>query len=864
MAEYSITATDRRVVYDGSSGTGPYAFSFPVLVETDIAVFKNATKLSLTTDYTVTIDSSNGTGSVTLDSAATGSDTITITGARAIERTTDFVTAGDLLASSLNTELDSQTIFAQQVSEDADRAIKAPVTDPTSIDMTLPAKADRLGKLMGFDASTGNPEATTGRVNTVSVSTSDVAAGGNSTGSATFTDSTGALALSLGVVVGDTGATGAQGVSSGIEYNYSSTTSDADPSAGNFRINGSFGAGTQIFISDQSAATGNPNVSAFILTFDDSTNSADRGTLTIKKKSAPENFATYKISGASTDASSYVKLAVTAVASSGSLSNSDACVIEFSRAGNAGAGSGDLLAANNLSDLASAATARTNLGLGSAAVLTAGTSANNAVQLNGSAELPAVSGANLTNLPVSDVSSDIRFIALQTASDRIGISGNNGIADPFSDESDVSTSAFIEDLGGKATVGNTHSGDSAFAAQRFTVGSTGGTVSQVKFHVQGQAFASGTDIRVETSDGSTTPTGTLVDSNAVLTTGAISISTDLQTENFPGSFTLAANTEYWIVVSRNATGTYGVYRATSLTNGTGAFVGSFQSSWELGLYLPLNSTADSSNETFDSSSTAYINTASSTVSQSDGTAIGNATGNGGLAAAFDDNLSQAYSASAENGSNSTFIGKNWGSGVYKIITSIKVYASSSHNIQGSASTAVAATFTIQGSTDNFSSSTVDLGTGSLSLGAGDNATLAATDTSTAFQYHRVKIDTPTGNCAVAELIFTEQTVSNMTLVSNAFTAQSAPGSAIIGVQTVETDSITINTDLQAEVSRDNGSNFTQCTLALKSSLGATGTKYYESASTDISSQPSGTSVKYRIKTLNSKRIAVHGVALKWA
>ena len=403
MAEYSITAVDRRVVYDGSSGTGPYAFSFPVLVETDIAVFKNATKLSLTTNYTVTIDSSNGTGSVTLGSAATGSDTITITGARAIERTTDFVTAGDLLASSLNTELDSQTIFAQQVSEDADRAIKAPVTDPTSIDMTLPAKADRLGKLMGFDASTGNPEATTGRINTVSVSTSDVAAGGTSTGSATFTDSTGALALSLGIVVGDTGATGAQGVSSGIEYNYSTTTSDADPSAGNFRINGSFGAGTQIFISDQSAETGNPNVSAFILTWDDSTTTADRGTITIRKKSAPQNFATYKISGASTDATSYVKLAVTAVSTSGSLSNSDACIINFVRTGNAGAGSGDLLAANNLSDLAAAATARTNLGLGSAAVLTAGTSANNAVQLTGSAALPAVSGASLTGVGLTGV-----------------------------------------------------------------------------------------------------------------------------------------------------------------------------------------------------------------------------------------------------------------------------------------------------------------------------------------------------------------------------------------------------------------------------------------------------------------------------
>ena len=156
MADYSITAVDRRTVLSGSAGTGPYAFSFPVLTQTDLAVYKDDTKLSLTTDYTVSIGAA-GTGTVTLGSAASGSNNITIVGARAIERTTDFVTAGDLLASSLNTELDSLTIFSQQVSEDADRAIKAPVTDPTSIDMTLPTKASRLGKILAFDATTGNP-----------------------------------------------------------------------------------------------------------------------------------------------------------------------------------------------------------------------------------------------------------------------------------------------------------------------------------------------------------------------------------------------------------------------------------------------------------------------------------------------------------------------------------------------------------------------------------------------------------------------------------------------------------------------------------------------------------------------------------
>jgi hypothetical protein len=155
MADYAISNVVRRVVYT-NTGVGPYSFTFEVLANTDIAVYRGSTLLTLTTDYTVIINA-NGTGSVTLVVAGTGN--ITIVGSRAIQRTSDYTTGGDLFASTLNTDLDSQTIYAQQVAETAERGLKAPVTDPTDIAMTLPAKDGRKGKVLAFDSTTGNPVA---------------------------------------------------------------------------------------------------------------------------------------------------------------------------------------------------------------------------------------------------------------------------------------------------------------------------------------------------------------------------------------------------------------------------------------------------------------------------------------------------------------------------------------------------------------------------------------------------------------------------------------------------------------------------------------------------------------------------------
>lgn len=155
MPDYPISPVVRRVVYTGSAGTGPYAFTFEILAQTDIDVYVDSVLKTLTTDYTVTINA-NGTGFVTFNSAPGSTKRITIVGARDITRASDYVTGGDFTAASLNVELDQQTIFNQQNAEALGRAIIAPVTDPASINMVLPVQTSRAGKILAFD-STGNP-----------------------------------------------------------------------------------------------------------------------------------------------------------------------------------------------------------------------------------------------------------------------------------------------------------------------------------------------------------------------------------------------------------------------------------------------------------------------------------------------------------------------------------------------------------------------------------------------------------------------------------------------------------------------------------------------------------------------------------
>src|SRR6056300_1179117 len=125
MADVAINPVSGPVQYvvTGSPIAGPFSFTFNILQEEDVAVYVGTTLQTLTTDYTVTINV-NGTGSITLVSAEDVGTVITIIGGRELSRTTDFVTAGDLLASSLNEQLDSNVIMSQQLDEKVNRSLR--------------------------------------------------------------------------------------------------------------------------------------------------------------------------------------------------------------------------------------------------------------------------------------------------------------------------------------------------------------------------------------------------------------------------------------------------------------------------------------------------------------------------------------------------------------------------------------------------------------------------------------------------------------------------------------------------------------------------------------------------------------------
>ena len=107
------------------------------------------------------------------------------------------------------------------------------------------------------------------------------------------------------------------------------------------------------------------------------------------------------------------------------------------------------------------------------------------------------------------------------------------------------------------------------------------------------------------------------------------------------------------------------------------------------------------------------------------------------------------------------------------------------------------------------------------------------------------------------------TTSTTFIASNAFTASSVPTISRIVVFEENVETPTLNTDIIASISRDNGSTFTTATLSDSGYVtGSSGQRILTGQAT-ISGQPSGQSMRWKL-TLQNKKVKIHGVSLAWA
>ena len=340
MATFDINDTNRRVQYTTNGSQTAFAFSFQINAASELKVILGETTQTLTTHYSVSI-STDGTGTVNYSSAPSSGQKLTILANKPLSRESVYSTGASFTAASLETDFDNTIMVLQQFEEKIDRTLQLPefVTGSTPPQLIVPyndTASDNANKVIGYNAGGTALTLLKRGVDTVTVNTTTVSAGGSATGSASLSGDD--LTLSLGIPTGATGATGSQGTNSQLSMTFNNSTSDADPGGGKIAFNnGTLSSVSILYVDDADDASA--DISGFVQSWDDVSNSTARGIVTITKEGTPSTYATFKISGAVTDASGYTKVPVTHIVSSGSFSNNDGVGVHFSYSGVDGSGS---------------------------------------------------------------------------------------------------------------------------------------------------------------------------------------------------------------------------------------------------------------------------------------------------------------------------------------------------------------------------------------------------------------------------------------------------------------------------------------------------------------------------------------------
>jgi hypothetical protein len=159
----SVSSTTNKIIYTGSGTTGPFDFDFRIFESSDLVVEKYTiatgatTTLTITTDYTVTIDPDD-TGYVTTIVAVTSAYKLIIRRVLPLTQEIDYVEGDKFPAETHEEGLDRSRMVDQQLQEQIDRAV---LQNPTvSTQITLPGAVTGEALVWASDGTLENSDLT--------------------------------------------------------------------------------------------------------------------------------------------------------------------------------------------------------------------------------------------------------------------------------------------------------------------------------------------------------------------------------------------------------------------------------------------------------------------------------------------------------------------------------------------------------------------------------------------------------------------------------------------------------------------------------------------------------------------------------